>query len=599
MCCEGEQTMKKLFGNMFCRSMALVFVFILNCACAFAAHREDDIARIALSLAGVPSDRIEQKIDSIPEKGEKGAHILQIKKRMQELGYFKPTATLSSEFNDTMVERMKMFQTNNGLNPTGRYDVITELTMVDNDNVVKGPWYEGEEESVLYGGSEIAENGRTRNYKVKIPHTPSRITFSHPSGKATARLDTGMGYPYELQASNKGSDVMLYTEPAGEYSLEVDASGAWSMNIEELYSQRLANMSGKGPFVSELLEFDERQTANITARVPDSFTGSAEIMVYLRFPYDGWGMEEAWNQDCMLAVYKEGEGGDDYYPGDPVLKARNPVRYTSYITPYDWTEYFVIEVNCDPEVEWSIEFGPKETPKPVVKATAVPQKRTTPTDQPAGNVVTMPKMPENKQFNAAVPKLMMPIKEAAKEAGAEATSTPPIVKGIEQKRYGDYIYMESVDICIILKYTGNDVYVDIPSRMDGNQVVTVGGFEQCRELISVRIPYGTTRIEERAFYDCDNLIDVSFPRDMMRIRGYAFAECDKLETIIIPDGLLRIEDCAFYNCRSLKQIRIPDSVELIGKDAFKGCDKLERIIGKTGTVAEEVAKEIGVAFVAE
>lgn len=66
------------------------------------------------------------------KRGSKGDEVLEMKKRMQELGYFTAGAELSNAYNDTCVERVKQFQKRNGLPQTGVADVQT-LTLLFSD----------------------------------------------------------------------------------------------------------------------------------------------------------------------------------------------------------------------------------------------------------------------------------------------------------------------------------------------------------------------------------------------------------------------------------------------------------------------------------
>ncbi len=59
------------------------------------------------------------------QKGDKGEEVVQMKARLQELGYFRAGAELSDSYNDTCVERVQQFQKNNGLPATGDADVET------------------------------------------------------------------------------------------------------------------------------------------------------------------------------------------------------------------------------------------------------------------------------------------------------------------------------------------------------------------------------------------------------------------------------------------------------------------------------------------
>lgn len=66
------------------------------------------------------------------QKGDKGADVLAMKERLRTLGYFSASAELSNTYNDTCVERVQMFQNNNGLPATGIADAET-LTLLYSD----------------------------------------------------------------------------------------------------------------------------------------------------------------------------------------------------------------------------------------------------------------------------------------------------------------------------------------------------------------------------------------------------------------------------------------------------------------------------------
>lgn len=58
-------------------------------------------------------------------QGDSGAEVLEMKFRLQELGYFTAGAGLSDAYNGTCTERVKQFQSNNGLPVTGKADEET------------------------------------------------------------------------------------------------------------------------------------------------------------------------------------------------------------------------------------------------------------------------------------------------------------------------------------------------------------------------------------------------------------------------------------------------------------------------------------------
>ncbi|MBE5803821.1 MAG: hypothetical protein E7316_04845 [Clostridiales bacterium] len=63
------------------------------------------------------------------KQGSSGSDVLQMKKRLQELGYFAEGAAMTNKYNATTVERVKLFQKVNGLKQTGTADSAT-LTLL-------------------------------------------------------------------------------------------------------------------------------------------------------------------------------------------------------------------------------------------------------------------------------------------------------------------------------------------------------------------------------------------------------------------------------------------------------------------------------------
>ena len=88
------------------------------------------------------------------------------------------------------------------------------------------------------------------------------------------------------------------------------------------------------------------------------------------------------------------------------------------------------------------------------------------------------------------------------------------------------------------------------------------------------IPEGVKIIGFGAFENCYNLVDVKIPNTVIMIYGRAFSNCINLSSIKISERVRYIGDFAFSNCINLKEITIPDGVTNIDPYVFSYCDSL-------------------------
>ena len=154
----------------------------------------------------------------------------------------------------------------------------------------------------------------------------------------------------------------------------------------------------------------------------------------------------------------------------------------------------------------------------------------------------------------------------------------------------------------------------IPAEIDGTAVKQIGqnAFSGCRELASVTLPEGLTRIargsfdytkittisvpatvtyaDPGAFYRAELLEDINvaegndtycskegvmFNKEMTMLERYPPGKtCDKYT---VPSGVTQIYVGAFSYSRNISGIVMPDSVDKIGSDAFRECSGLKKV----------------------
>lgn len=126
----------------------------------------------------------------------------------------------------------------------------------------------------------------------------------------------------------------------------------------------------------------------------------------------------------------------------------------------------------------------------------------------------------------------------------------------------------------IREYTGNELKVIIPDRVNEYVITKVGGFINHTELTAVVIPDTVQEILPNAFVNCYALSSVEIGEKVKKIGDYAFDGI--FEEIVLPEGLESIGRSAFKNV-PLRKIVIPEKVSYIGESAFQAT-KLEEVI---------------------
>lgn len=110
-------------------------------------------------------------------------------------------------------------------------------------------------------------------------------------------------------------------------------------------------------------------------------------------------------------------------------------------------------------------------------------------------------------------------------------------------------------------------------------VTSIGycAFGECRDLEEIEIPDSVTEMDCAVFHECYKLRRVKLPSGIVTINSSMFDECKALTDIEIQEGVITIWGEAFHECASLTEIALPDSVELVGEFAFIGCRSLKTV----------------------
>jgi hypothetical protein len=127
---------------------------------------------------------------------------------------------------------------------------------------------------------------------------------------------------------------------------------------------------------------------------------------------------------------------------------------------------------------------------------------------------------------------------------------------------------------VLLEYLGSEENVTIPADMKITEIAN-GVFRE-KNILSVVIPEGVTKIGDSAFYGCQWLTDVTLPESLQVIGDSAFSNCSKLQSITLLNNIVSIGKTAFDSA-GLKSIHLPASVTSIGDDAFYRCHALTEI----------------------
>ena len=161
------------------------------------------------------------------------------------------------------------------------------------------------------------------------------------------------------------------------------------------------------------------------------------------------------------------------------------------------------------------------------------------------------------------------------------------------------IAARTVGVSYVGMFTGckNLQTVVIP---EGVTKIEPNAFSGCSALTSVKISNSITSIGERAFIECTSLASINIPNTITSIGEYAFSgsglrsitwptgvstidtrmfsSCKSLQTVEISEGVTSIAELAFEGCIALTSVTLPSTIRSIGVGAFLNCSSLATVI---------------------
>lgn len=127
-----------------------------------------------------------------------------------------------------------------------------------------------------------------------------------------------------------------------------------------------------------------------------------------------------------------------------------------------------------------------------------------------------------------------------------------------------------------IEYNKNLVYISVPNtnlrKIDLSNIekISTAAFENCSNLVEVKLSPKLTEIGFYAFKNCSSLYSVEIP-DAATICPHAFSGCMSLKRVKLPKDLRTIEEKVFFNCVNLDCIIGGDCITQIKKRAFFNC----------------------------
>lgn len=115
-------------------------------------------------------------------------------------------------------------------------------------------------------------------------------------------------------------------------------------------------------------------------------------------------------------------------------------------------------------------------------------------------------------------------------------------------------------------------HTELTSVKIPDTITDIGGFvfDGCINLKELALPPSLINMWQYALTRC-GIESITIPGSVKSIVPFTFYQCKNLETVVLQEGTTRLCAWAFKDCTALKEVYLPTSLTDISKDAFEGC----------------------------
>lgn len=115
--------------------------------------------------------------------------------------------------------------------------------------------------------------------------------------------------------------------------------------------------------------------------------------------------------------------------------------------------------------------------------------------------------------------------------------------------------------------SGGDAYDTTINAVTKDSIVGKYFFENCKQMISIKLPSNAVKIEGGAFAGCKSLKKLDIPASCVEVESMVVRGCDNLEEVNLSDAVQKFPGLAVYSSKNLMRINVGE-----GNQYFKSVD---------------------------